>query len=134
MKFMNSKKRGGFTLIELLVVIAIIGILSSVVLSSLTTARERARLANTQGTLNGILPGAVVCMNDGFDLQSAAGTACDGSAAPTAGVPVCAGSSTVWPALTTGWTYGNCDSTTGVDFDFSASDGTQSVTCDETGC
>jgi len=45
MKFLNKK---GFTLIELLVVISIISFLSSIVMASLNTAREKGRIAAGQ--------------------------------------------------------------------------------------
>ncbi len=51
---MKKLQNRGFTLIELLVVIAIIGILSSVVLASLTTARTKGQQAAVQSDLSGM--------------------------------------------------------------------------------
>jgi len=53
-KMRNNINKKGFTLIELLVVIAIIGMLSSVVLASLNTARSKSRDARRLSDINQI--------------------------------------------------------------------------------
>lgn len=52
MKLQANEATRGFTLIELLVVIAIIGILSGIVLTSLGTARTKARNASATSSLS----------------------------------------------------------------------------------
>ena len=66
------KKNKGFTLIELLVVIAIIGILSSVVLSSLNKARDKGQDAKTKSQLAGLIKSAAIYSdsNNGFGITT----------------------------------------------------------------
>jgi len=64
----------GFSLIELLVVIAIIGILSSVVLASLNTARSKGANAAVKQNMAGIRPQAeLIYDNDGGDYDAVCG-------------------------------------------------------------
>ena len=77
---MNKNK--GFTLIELLVVIAIIGILSSVVLASLTSARTKAKVAAVQSTLSSTRAQAEIGMVNGLYIANICSSALNGSLKP----------------------------------------------------
>lgn len=57
-------RRHGFSLIEVLIVIAIIGILSSVVIASLMTTRDKARLAETKSEMKSFRNALQLYRND----------------------------------------------------------------------
>jgi prepilin-type N-terminal cleavage/methylation domain-containing protein len=78
MKNKTSAYSAGFTLIELLVVIAIIGILSSVVLASLNSARAKGRDARRMSDLHNIQL-ALELYYDKFGTYRVAGTGWGGN-------------------------------------------------------
>jgi prepilin-type N-terminal cleavage/methylation domain-containing protein len=74
---MKQTNTRGFTLIELLVVIAIIGILASVVLASLNTARDKGSNAALKGAMAQIRSQAEI-FYDGAGLRTYTGMCADG--------------------------------------------------------
>ena len=135
---MVRTKGRGFTLIELLVVIAIIGILSAVVLASLSSSRGKARIAAAQQTMGSLKAGLLTCMND--SLPIAEPTEAQGGG----GGNLCGAGSGTYVNLPVGWVY--CDATAdtgcatafsttdGVSFSVSAFGDSTTVTCTEATC
>lgn len=106
----SGRQNQGFTLIELLVVIAIIGLLSSIVLASLSTSRNKARLTKAVLTMQEINKTAYLC--------SLSGTAVNiPPTGSTGGTAVCATEPMILPNLNDiGFTYcgsGGCGGWTG---------------------
>jgi len=130
---MKNKNRKGFTLIELLIVIAIIGILASIVLVSLNSARTKARGAAFKSTVSSMIPQMIICEDDGVPIVDY-----------TANAEICdltTGADATYPDVTAQCSAGTVTVAPGAADDGAftvtaacTSGGVVSTVCTETGC
>ena len=118
-----------FTIIEVLIVMSIIGILASIILGTVGTAKPKAQTAKTLASLRSAQQVAVYCVdgNNNLNFPNIANLICDGQGN--------------WPApVGDGWSYGDAgtcsfdgDVSDGT-FMYCASNGTDVIQCSDTGC
>ena len=123
---MNKK---GFTLVELLVVIAIIGILSSVAVVNLNSARDKARFAAAQATVSQLATPIIMCLDGGYAITAPGNN--DAICNSTADV------NTTWPTLgTSQYTYGvgQLSNHAAMTWSFNLNGPGGEIVCNQTGC
>ena len=105
------KNKKGFTLIELLVVIAIIGILSSVAIVNLNSARDKARMATLESYLKSVMPAITLCYDEGNLVQRDDSNPCIAAFEPiTPGGNLCNDPVITWPEFPDGVILVSCGS------------------------
>ncbi|PLX25758.1 hypothetical protein C0580_01625 [Candidatus Parcubacteria bacterium] len=108
----EKMKQKGFTLVELLVVIAIIGILSTVAIVNLNSARDKAKFASAQAAMSQMSTPIILCLDEEVtgNIASTYGQAAADWVIPAADAAPCDASSvsgSAFPDLTgSGWSYG----------------------------